>query len=306
MIQLMRCAGIAGCLLWAGCGWLGVREPNSAPPAEAQKPPAEAQESSEQAGGAPSDPFTAPSPPSPPATPQTGGASAPLLSSPGYFPQEIRIDDPAGGVSYAGPPAVTWTSPASPSTCPCPECRKINRRWWHWFRPCQDGDCDGAPQVPCEYFVEAHERAIESMPPVGTFLHATMDMQIANGDRADMMLYEYDFEPGSAVLTVRGRREIRKLHQKLTATGNPLLIQETPGHPQLAAARRAAVLADLERIGMPVPPELVLVSEALTRGLDGPDAEIVHERLLQQQSGGAPGAGIPATPSPIIGAPGGP
>lgn len=132
-------------------------------------------------------------------------------------------------------------------------------------------------------------------PPFGVANQATMHAQIARGEAARMVLYRYDFEPGQAQLTSRGMRQLQKIAELLPRNPFPLLIQPSGQGATLDQKRHATVLGMLAGMPFPVPDQRVVIAHPSTRGLDGLDAELIHENLLQLTSGGSGGA-TPAMP----------
>lgn len=203
--------------------------------------------------------------------------------------------DPTPAVPDASAPPASLNAACSPhgnrhvhvsGTC---ECRKHMRWWqkispWNWSRKPGDGSL-------CQRCLEARLRAMSRMHPPGTMFHAAMETQISNGDAAEMVVYDYDFLPGQASMSRRGRIQLSRMVPLLQSTPHPLIVQWTPDKPGLAEARRQIVLGELQKLSFPVPDERVIVSEPPSRGLDGLDAVPTHLRLMQQQSGSVSGAG---------------
>jgi hypothetical protein len=159
------------------------------------------------------------------------------------------------------------------------------------YRTCRDRD-------PCRHhspFVrEMRCTCRDCVPPLGTKLYSMMDRQIANGTASRLVLYHYDFLPRDARLSHRGLRQLRKIVRMMAQSTSPLIIQATPGQPELDERRRQHVAAQSSKLSMPLPLERVIVAPSPTHGLDGIDAVINHDQLLHlMKSGGASsGAGI--------------
>lgn len=118
-------------------------------------------------------------------------------------------------------------------------------------------------------------------PPFGGSYHSTMRAQIAKGEAALMVLHQFDFVPGEAALNYRGRLRLQRIAQLVLQNPFPIIIEAGRHDPALDAARRAGVVSELARMPFPVPAERVVVGQSPSRGLDGIDAEIIHENLLK-------------------------
>jgi hypothetical protein len=129
--------------------------------------------------------------------------------------------------------------------------------------------------------------------PLGGFLYAHCNVQVANGIAARLVLYHYDFVDGTDQLNLKGRDRLQQFAGLLCACPAPLIIERTPYTPGLDQARRLTVLNALGQGPAPVPADRVVIGPAPARGLDGLEGEIVFQNLLiQTQSGGtAQGAG---------------
>jgi hypothetical protein len=201
-------------------------------------------------------------------------------------PYHVR---PAGG-PVAGPDPLLLPGPAGP--LPCYEGTQFpglamgeRASWGYLLAPA----CP-APGAPLGETIGAHFRA-----------------QVGNGSAARMTLYDYDFASGSAQLSYRGRDRLRVALGLMAQSPYPLVIEGLPLAPDLAAARRAAVLAELAAAGVVVPPERVLVGPPLAVPLRGVEAELIYQTLLTQTgtAGIAPGAS-PAGGSRTVSPPGSP
>jgi hypothetical protein len=127
------------------------------------------------------------------------------------------------------------------------------------------------------------------MPPFGASLYAIQRVQVANGAAGQMILYHYDFMEGSDQLNNYGRRQLWKLASLLAKYPGALVIEETPNTPELAAARRLAVLEALAQLpAPPVASERVVVGVPAVYGQAGVESELVYRRqLFQAATGGS-------------------
>ena len=127
--------------------------------------------------------------------------------------------------------------------------------------------------------------------PLGAAVEAHLTVQIAGGQAARMILYQYDFIPLSDQLKPRGKGELARIAYCVPSTFCPILVEPTPGQPKLDEARRQTVWRELASSPYPVPSERVVIGRPLTRGLGGAEALVNdRNRLMQTLSRGA-GAG---------------
>jgi hypothetical protein len=117
-------------------------------------------------------------------------------------------------------------------------------------------------------------------PPLGDSLYAHGKTEVANGEAARMVLYDYDFIQGGDQLNLRGRQQLAKMMALLPCNFFPIVIQEKPDIPPLNGARRRAVLNELARYPFPVPAERVVVGRPIANGLRGEEAEIISSNRL--------------------------
>jgi hypothetical protein len=107
-----------------------------------------------------------------------------------------------------------------------------------------------------------------------------------------MVLYHYDFEPGGSALTYRGKKQLGKMTQWLPGNSFPIIIEPTRENDVLGEARRRTVLKELSKQSFPVPEERVVVATPLSPGLDGIDAEVLHQNMLRKWMSGGMGASL--------------
>jgi hypothetical protein len=118
--------------------------------------------------------------------------------------------------------------------------------------------------------------------PFGTSVYTAYLTHVVNGDAARMVLYDYDFVGHTAALNTHGQDQVAKIASMLPRNGFPVIVERTPSNPELAEARRLAVLTQLGRGGVTVPPERVVIGAPIANGLRGAEAEIIYQNLLTQ------------------------
>lgn len=119
-------------------------------------------------------------------------------------------------------------------------------------------------------------------PPLGYFLRAHGETEVANGTAVRMTLYHYDFVDGSGALNLHGRDQLAKIAAMLPHNFFPIVIERTPGAPGLAESRRLAVLHELAAGPFPIPAERVVIGPSLGDDLRGVEAEIMNFNIMAQ------------------------
>lgn len=117
---------------------------------------------------------------------------------------------------------------------------------------------------------------------LGASLYDTNRVMVANGAAAKLVLFDFDFEPGTSRLRPRGHDQLVRMTAQLAASPYPLIIERTLDNPALAEARRATVLAELAAGPLPVPADRVLVGMPKPYGMAGNDADIIYSNGLQR------------------------
>jgi hypothetical protein len=138
----------------------------------------------------------------------------------------------------------------------------------------------------------------QSASSFGVSYHAMMQTQIAKGEAAQMVLYQYDFIAGEPVLNYRGRTRLLKMSKLLFQNDFPIIIEAACNNPALDQARRSIVIAEMQWFPYPLAAERIIIGSSPTRGLDGIDAEIIHQNLLGLTFGQA--ADAPANTSGAV------
>lgn len=163
------------------------------------------------------------------------------------------------------PPAMAVGSPYDPhgANCDCRACQPFYlfpRRACGdtlLFRPDGYWNTVAKPKLQyshwgyCDKFCER---------PFGVAVQGHVNRQIVNGLSQQLMLYEYDFQDvGLAELNPRGHYQLEKIAQRYQHGLGPVLIASNELDPQLDAARRQVVARELNRMGINVTTDQVLV-----------------------------------------------
>ncbi len=126
-------------------------------------------------------------------------------------------------------------------------------------------------------------------PPLGARVYGCFAAQVTRGNATRFTLYHYDFNRRTGGLTDRGRRQVAKFAAELETCPYGILIQPVPHEPQLDAARRAAVVAELESLGTRLDPSRVVVGHPRAAGLAGMEASQIQSNLDRQTQRGTGG-----------------
>ena len=172
------------------------------------------------------------------------------------------------------PPEVSETTPVEPD-CEAVEAPRQRFRPFAEWRERRKAHCRDAMWGYPEEFEPR---------PLGAAVNAIAEQQVARGQEARMVLYQFDFLSMSDQLKPRGKAGLAKMAEWMSHGAAPLLIEPTPGRPDLDAARRAAVWRELQCGPAAVPIEMIAIGRPDVLGLRGGEALIVDKNLMMQTS----------------------
>jgi hypothetical protein len=127
-------------------------------------------------------------------------------------------------------------------------------------------------------------------PPLGAMMHTLNATAIRNGEAAVMVFYQYDFEPGTTTLNMRGRDKLAEIARLLPANFYPVVIERSRDYA-LDDVRRKAIFGALASGPFPIPNERVVVGPAIARGMLGEEALIIHQSTVTRVSQTGPPIG---------------
>lgn len=167
------------------------------------------------------------------------------------------------------PPLPATTAPAAPAvtaTAPPPEVQyvepesggRIRRALRHAGRAIQ-ANAIGYPK----YFDE---------PPPGYYIHKQYQRMAANVNPHRFTVYRSDFLPGTIAFSPVGASRFNIMASRLAQWQGPVMIEWSPDEPELAEARRAAVVGIFQRAQLPITPERVVIAPSPFPGMLGSDA----------------------------------
>ena len=194
----------------------------------------------------------------------------------------------AGGLTAAALAATVWAQPPTavplpvPPTGPAPQvvCETrgpLRRAAGRTFHVLQD-NLIGYPQEFAD-------------PPLGSFNREVFGVMRAKADPHRFTLYKSDFLDGTARFSPNGASRFNLMSARMRSSLGPLLVEWTPDQPELAQARRAAVLETLKSLGQPVIPERVVIGPSPYPGIPGSIADARIKTYLQGGSTLGTGAG---------------
>jgi hypothetical protein len=119
-----------------------------------------------------------------------------------------------------------------------------------------------------------------SEPPMGFYLYETMGMMKARADTHDFILYRSDFVAGTTTLSPIGAQRLSLMAARLPGWLGPVYVEWTPDKPGLADTRKDALVATLQKAGIPIVAERVLVGPSPYHGALGTDASNFYQNLI--------------------------
>jgi hypothetical protein len=155
----------------------------------------------------------------------------------------------------AQPPAPP-SGPTSPAVCTR---RGRLHRMFHHTAHALENDVIGYPDA----FIE---------PPLGYYINQQFAVQVAKADPHRFTLYNTDFLPGTDRFSPVGASRFNLMFARLPDWSGPIVVQWSPEQPELAQARRQAVVETLASAGVPVTAERVLIGPSPYPGGMGTEA----------------------------------
>ena len=156
------------------------------------------------------------------------------------------------------PAATGVVNPAAPVQPPCTRRGRLHRMFHHTAHTLQD-DFIGYPEA----FVE---------PRLGSYVNRQLAVQVSKADAHRFTVYHTDFLPGTDRFSPPGASRFNLMYGRLAAWPGPILVEWTPGQPELAEARRQAILATLAAAGCPMAAERVVIGPSPYPGAMGVEA----------------------------------
>jgi len=144
-------------------------------------------------------------------------------------------------------------------------------------------------------------------PPaaLGSSVRPMLDLQEAQGEASDFVIYEHEFVAGTARLNPAGEAHLRQIGARAALVPFPILVENAseeisamvencPPCAELDTQRRNVVVAALTMMGVPAASQRVLTSPALSAGLTSVEAERAFGGSVQGAGSGFGGGGMGA------------
>ena len=140
-------------------------------------------------------------------------------------------------------PPTPPSGPTEPAVCT----RKGRiHRMFHHTAHALENDVIGHPDA----FIE---------PPLGYYINQQFAVQVAKADPHRFTLYNSDFLPGTNKLSPIGASRFNLMFTRLPNWSGPIVVQWSPEQPELAQARRQAIVETLTTAGVPVTADRVVI-----------------------------------------------
>lgn len=125
---------------------------------------------------------------------------------------------------------------------------------------------------PCCVEVECSDPAVPLTYPLGAVSQAHYNVMQDNGEAADFVISELEFEPGGTALTYAGRDHILELSARMRETPFPVLIEPSGSDPNLDTLRREMVATILNDLGNSDAEQRTLISRPYSDGMAASEA----------------------------------
>jgi hypothetical protein len=109
-------------------------------------------------------------------------------------------------------------------------------------------------------------------PPVGYYVNEQFAVQVAKANTHRFTFYRSDFLPGTSQFSPSGASRFNVMATRIPGWMGPIMVEWTPDQPALAEQRRAAVHETLQKAGMPLVAERVVVGPSPYPGAMGAEA----------------------------------
>jgi hypothetical protein len=159
----------------------------------------------------------------------------------------------------------------------------------------------GGPQTFHDTFIGRPELFYE--PPPGFYINEQFALMHAKADPHRFTLYQSDFLPGTTRPSPTGATRFNLMAKRLPQWLGPVIVEWSPDQPGLAEARRAAVLETLQKGGVAMIPERVVIGPSPYPGTLGADAVNYYNNMITRDRDAAPGMNLtPMTNTVTFGA----
>jgi hypothetical protein len=142
-------------------------------------------------------------------------------------------------------------------------------------------------------FIGYPENFVE--PPLGAYVNEQFAVQVAKADAHRFTLYRSDFLPGTSQFSPVGASRYNIMASRMPAWPGPIRIEWTPEQPDLARARRQAIVETLVKAGQPIVADRVVIAPSPYPGAIGIEAMNNFNNTIARTQLAAPGFALTPT-----------
>jgi hypothetical protein len=142
-------------------------------------------------------------------------------------------------------------------------------------------------------FVGYPENFVE--PPLGAYVNEQFAVQVGKADTHRFTLYRSDFLPGTSLFSPVGASRYNIMATRMPAWMGPITIEWTPEQPDLAQARRQAIVERLIKAGQPIVADRVVIAPSPYPGAMGIEAMNNFNNTIARTQLAAPGFALSPT-----------
>jgi hypothetical protein len=140
-------------------------------------------------------------------------------------------------------------------------------------------------------FVGYPENFVE--PPLGSYINEQFAVQVAKADAHRFTLYRSDFLPGTSLFSPVGASRYNIMATRMPGWVGPIAIEWTPEQPDLAQARRQAIVDRLKKAGQPIVADRVVIAPSPYPGAMGIEAINNFNNTIARTQLAAPNFALP-------------
>jgi hypothetical protein len=116
--------------------------------------------------------------------------------------------------------------------------------------------------------------------PIGFYVAENFGAMKSRAAMHNFILYRSDFMEGETALSPYGAQKLTTMAARLPCWMGPIYVEWTPDKPGLADQRKTALVALLQKTGLPVVSERVVVGPSPYPGMIGADANNAYQNLI--------------------------
>ncbi|HEX3449614.1 MAG TPA: hypothetical protein VHS97_15275 [Isosphaeraceae bacterium] len=130
-------------------------------------------------------------------------------------------------------------------------------------------------------------------PPLGSYINEQFAVQVAKADTHRFTLYRSDFLPGTSQFSPVGASRYNIMATRMPGWVGPIRIEWTPEQPELAQARRRAIVETLNKAGQPIVADRVVIAPSPYPGAMGIEAMNNFNNTIARTQLAAPTFALP-------------